>query len=293
MVFGDTEIDTADLVRHIDTDGVQVGTGNKHGYFAILASRTTIDYHAFEDWGLLETVDSALGYASFDARPTMTNPNHQNHFVGYQARQIYNGAGNLTNYMHGFDAKMLHTGAGTIALSAGMYIYDVGGAGPITLNYGLYIENIARGATNYAIYAAGGKNYFAGRIEATLMVSVIKDFGINYGLDVANKTIALGYGTGGTDNFGSLDFYDGKTTRKVSVDQTGLTVRSGSLAIVAGVAGLASYTFASLPTAAAGSMAYCSNGRKVGEGAGAGTGVIVYYSGGAWKVFSTDATVTI
>lgn len=41
-----------------------------------------------------------------------------------------------------------------------------------------------------------------------------------------------------------------------------------------------------------GSIAYASNGRKVGEGAGAGTGVPVYYSNGAWRVFSTDAPVS-
>lgn len=52
------------------------------------------------------------------------------------------------------------------------------------------------------------------------------------------------------------------------------------------------YTVAALPAMPPdGSMAYASNGRKVGEGVGAGTGVPVYYSGGAWRVFSTDAAV--
>jgi hypothetical protein len=37
--------------------------------------------------------------------------------------------------------------------------------------------------------------------------------------------------------------------------------------------------------------AYATNGRKVGEGAGAGTGVPVYYSNGSWRVYSTDAAV--
>ena len=60
-----------------------------------------------------------------------------------------------------------------------------------------------------------------------------------------------------------------------------------------------SYTVATLPGISAtqplgpppGSIAYASNGRKVGEGAGSGTGVPVYYSNGAWRVFSTDAAV--
>lgn len=37
--------------------------------------------------------------------------------------------------------------------------------------------------------------------------------------------------------------------------------------------------------------AYATNGRKVGEGAGVGTGVPVYFSAGAWRVYSTDAPV--
>jgi hypothetical protein len=41
----------------------------------------------------------------------------------------------------------------------------------------------------------------------------------------------------------------------------------------------------------AGAIAYATDGRKSGEGAGAGTGCPVYYSGG-WKAFSSDAAVT-
>jgi hypothetical protein len=36
---------------------------------------------------------------------------------------------------------------------------------------------------------------------------------------------------------------------------------------------------------------YATNGRKVGEGGGAGTGVPIYWSDSAWRVFSTDAAV--
>lgn len=40
-----------------------------------------------------------------------------------------------------------------------------------------------------------------------------------------------------------------------------------------------------------GQMAYALDGRKVGEGAGTGTGVPCYFSNGLWRVFSTDAQV--
>ena len=42
-----------------------------------------------------------------------------------------------------------------------------------------------------------------------------------------------------------------------------------------------------------GQMIYITNGRKVGEGVGAGTGVMAYYSSSSWRVFSTDAAVTV
>jgi hypothetical protein len=54
---------------------------------------------------------------------------------------------------------------------------------------------------------------------------------------------------------------------------------------------LATYTVAALPTGAAGRMAFASNGRKNGEGAGAGTGVLVFHDGTAWRACDTGATV--
>lgn len=51
------------------------------------------------------------------------------------------------------------------------------------------------------------------------------------------------------------------------------------------------FVVASLPTGAEGQYAYASNGRKVGEGSGSGTGVPVYFSNSQWRVFSTDAQV--
>lgn len=54
-----------------------------------------------------------------------------------------------------------------------------------------------------------------------------------------------------------------------------------------------SYTVAGLPAAsvAAGLLAYASNGRKAGEGAGAGTGVLVFRDGANWIAVDTGATV--
>ncbi len=76
----------------------------------------------------------------------------------------------------------------------------------------------------------------------------------------------------------------GKAAKGVNSDITSLTGLTAALK-------LASFTVAGLPAGTVAQIAYASNGRKVGEGAGVGTGVVVYYSGGNWRVFSTDAAV--
>lgn len=66
----------------------------------------------------------------------------------------------------------------------------------------------------------------------------------------------------------------------------------GNMLRVDGPVSVGRYTVATLPAAPNNSpLAFATNGRKVGEGAGAGTGVPVYYSNGAWRVFSTDQAV--
>lgn len=67
------------------------------------------------------------------------------------------------------------------------------------------------------------------------------------------------------------------------------------------VDGIPCYTFASLPATGLGNgstyltIAFCSNGRKSGEGVGAGTGVLVYWNNPSsqWLKFNDDTAVTI
>lgn len=51
------------------------------------------------------------------------------------------------------------------------------------------------------------------------------------------------------------------------------------------------YKVAALPIGVEGQISYATDGRKVGEGSGHGTGVRVYFSSGLWRVYSTDAQV--
>jgi hypothetical protein len=181
-------------------NGHQVGAGTKYGYFSVLAERTTLNYHAYEDLGILNTTDTNLGYASFDAKPTMNNALDQSHLVGYQARPVYNGSGNLTNYMHGYDTDMEHSGSGAIAQAAGVYIRDVKGTGIITNNYGIYINAMLRGANNWAIYSAGGNNYFAGNIRTA---------GALESVSLTNNLTYLGGWKYITNGYGSVKYFNG------------------------------------------------------------------------------------
>ena len=52
------------------------------------------------------------------------------------------------------------------------------------------------------------------------------------------------------------------------------------------------YTVAGLPAGSDGMIAFASNGRKVGEGVGAGTGVLVVFSDSAWRRLSDETAVT-
>ena len=94
-------------------------------------------------------------------------------------------------------------------------------------------------------------------------------------------------GTTGSDQFQLKVSPDGSSFYQVFVaDQT-----TGNAAFKA-LLGPASYPVASLPTAAFnGALAFASNGRKVGEASGSGTGVVVAYSNGAWRRLSDDTAV--
>ncbi len=87
-----------------------------------------------------------------------------------------------------------------------------------------------------------------------------------------------------------------KELDKVRDQVTGLSTRTERAETAGGV--LAD-TFANRPLAAtgaaAGDLLWISDGRKSGEGAGAGTGVFAYYnpSTDAWKRVSDDVDVAI
>ncbi|MFH6783615.1 MULTISPECIES: hypothetical protein [Methylobacterium] len=71
---------------------------------------------------------------------------------------------------------------------------------------------------------------------------------------------------------------------------SGTTTLNNGL-VVAGKIRAGSYTVSTVPAGVVGELIYVSNARKVGESAGAGTGVISYYSNGNWRRLSDDSAI--
>jgi formylmethanofuran dehydrogenase subunit C len=88
----------------------------------------------------------------------------------------------------------------------------------------------------------------------------------------------------GTSTFlGAVSMNGGLTVASGALVAKGGASFTGGLSVVGGPLGLPSYTVATLPAASAGTLAYATNGRKTGEAAGAGSGVLAVGNGsGQW-----------
>lgn len=100
-----------------------------------------------------------------------------------------------------------------------------------------------------------------------------------------------GLGSGGQPN-GTLGFGANQASEIIMGHAGCDTLLRGPVRLDAPT-GTAAFTVAGLAAIVGvnGQVAYATNGRKIGEGVGAGTGVPVYFSGGAWRVYSIDAPV--
>ncbi len=98
--------------------------------------------------------------------------------------------------------------AGAVTNNYGAYITQPTGAGTLTNNYGIYIDSHTAGSSlNYALYSAGGKNYFAGQTEigsssqlvVTATGDLIKVANVSYGWPVSQgsaSTVLTNNGSG-------------------------------------------------------------------------------------------------
>lgn len=103
-----------------------------------------------------------------------------------------------------------------------------------------------------------------------------------------NYSVRALLGLLGSDEFQLKVSADGGAYSQVYV----VNPASGAIAFKTPV-GLPAFTVAALPTGVAnGCLAFATNGRRVGEAAGAGTGVIVAYAHGQWRRLSDDSAVS-
>jgi hypothetical protein len=291
-VANQLNITACDLNATGSVDAANISSLPCYAAVSVNLNRTVLDRHAFEDWTTITASSGTpLGYASFDAKPSYTNTTAQLHLVSYQARPTFSGSANLNQYWHGYDTAMVHNGTGVVTEASGINIRDITGTGKanITNFYGVFIATQTAGVSRYGIYSDAGNSHMLGGFTGSVFTGTIQAAGLNYNNDNVSKTISIGFGTAGQTQFGTINLYNGKNAVVASIQSTGLVITGTSNA--SGITKSGSYTVATLPAASEGFVAYCTNGRKVGEGVGAGTGVPVYYSGGIWRVFSTDALV--
>ena len=155
----------------------------------------------------------------------------------------------------------------------------------------------ATGHVGLAGYTADGNNALGVAGTACLFTAATDSMRFTFNKVAAANDATLSFqtndsarallGTTGSDDLQLKVSADGSTFHQAFVaDHT-----TGNIAFKA-LLGAASYPVASLPaTAFNGALAFASNGRKVGEAAGSGTGIAVAYSNGAWRRLSDDSVV--
>jgi len=159
-------VDTLDG-NNVKLFGNQIIDGKKSFLENVTVDRdlTTLDHHAFDDTTDLNisTDQGIFGYCSYDAHAVMNNSILVTHHSGYQSRQIFTGTANMNNTT-GYNFQFTHNGTGIVGNLYGINIQApvLTNTGTITNKYGLLINDFTGG---YAIYSAGGNNYFAGKLQ--------------------------------------------------------------------------------------------------------------------------------
>lgn len=117
------------------------------------------------------------GFQGVMVCPTVASSAGATNFNGIYVRPQVNGSGAITN-VNGIQIYTGYSYAGNtnnVTSAKGVWIKNWGNAAPQTFTnqYGLYIDNIVGATNNYAIYSAGGANFFAGPIVASIIRPLI------------------------------------------------------------------------------------------------------------------------
>ena len=134
------------------TNGDSVTVGQVSGTYV----PTSVSGNSIFGYGLFGIISSdaatPTGYATTDMR-------------GIYGNVYHNSASNLLK-MVGAAGRTYNRSTGTVGNAYSLWARNSTntGGGTITASYGVYIDSISSGATNYALYSAGGQSYFTGNV---------------------------------------------------------------------------------------------------------------------------------
>ena len=165
-------------------------------------------------------------------------------------------------------------------------------------NYGLGYQslfNVTNGVHNYGLGYRALYNLITGSFNIGAAIYAGRYFGDSTSpLTDASYGMFLGYDCRASANGNTDETVIGRTAVGNGSNTTTIGGASHKSLHVSGVIATTSYTVAALPSASSvpvGSHAFVTNGRKAGEGPGAGTGVPVWSDGVKWRTYYDNTEV--
>ncbi len=98
---------------------------------------------------------------------------------GVHSNMSFTGNGGTTSTDIGFLTTLAVSSGHTASDHKGVYVANATGAGTVSQQIGIYLESMTKGASNYAIYSAGGQSVHAGNLRVGSTAAP------NYTVDVA------------------------------------------------------------------------------------------------------------
>lgn len=170
VLFG-SNVNNADATAEFHFDGTNLSIGN-HAPSALLdvGNHSGVDplnasilintqravasnARGFVDGTVFAPTGAGYAYACYDIRLRTGGASNMDHVIGVQGDIRHEVAVTLSKlYTVG---SMPQVNAGTVTILYHYYVKEVSGAGSVGTQYGLYMNELVKGTTNWAVYAAG------------------------------------------------------------------------------------------------------------------------------------------